>query len=256
LDSACGNGELTPIIVRFAGASGPPLGKIRHNRVQIESKKTSVELTDLKGVFESIAITNKWGSEESRSGAGSTLLYTYNLRHELENVVSRFEVTAFFDAPCGDFNWMKAVSFPEGMKYIGGDIVSSLIRANNLSHASASREFIEFDITKDRFPSCDMWFCRDCLFHLSFVSIFQALSGFCESNAKYVMMTNHVNTSRFRNRDIQSGDFRLLDFYIKPFNLPRNVLYLVPDYVFPFPRREMCVWSRAQIIAALKARRA
>jgi hypothetical protein len=214
------------------------------------------EVTDLKGVFQTIVSENKWGNKESRSGAGSTLSYTYNLRHELEKVVSKFEIMTFLDAPCGDFNWMRAVSFPKQMRYIGGDIVSSLIREINLTHASPSREFIEFDITKDRFPGCDLWFCRDCLFHLPFDLIFRALSGFCESDAKYVMMTNHLNTSRFRNKDIDSGDFRLLDFYIKPFLLPRNVLYVVPDYVFPFPRREMCIWSRAQIIAALKLSRA
>jgi hypothetical protein len=226
---------------------------MKHRRFHLDSTK-GVDVSDLKGVFEGIAFTNKWGSEESRSGAGSTLSYTYNLRHELEQIVSKFEVMTFFDAPCGDFNWMKAVSFPDEMRYIGGDIVSSFIRANNLDHASASKEFIEFDIAQDRFPSCDLWFCRDCLFHLSFDSIFRALSGFCESNAQYVMMTNHLNTSRFRNRDIESGAFRVLDFYIKPFNLPRNVLYAVPDYVFPFPRREMCIWSRAQIMSALKGR--
>ena len=209
-------------------------------------------MADLKSVFETIVSTNKWGDEESRSGAGSTLSYTYNLRRELENVVAKFEVATLFDAPCGDFNWMKAVSFPEEMKYIGGDIVSSLIQANNLAHASATRKFVEFDLTQDRFPTCDLWFCRDCLFHLSFDLVFRALSGFCNSDAKYVMMTNHLNTSRFRNRDIESGEFRLLDFYIEPFNLPRKVLYAVPDYVFPFPRREMCVWSRSQIVDALQ----
>jgi len=212
-------------------------------------------VADLKSVFETIVSTNKWGDEESRSGAGSTLSYTYNLRRELENVVAKFEVATLFDAPCGDFNWMKAVSFPEEMKYIGGDIVSSLIQANNLAHASATRKFVEFDLTQDRFPTCDLWFCRDCLFHLSFDLVFRALSGFCNSDAKYLMMTNHLNTSRFRNRDIESGEFRLLDFYIEPFNLPRKVLYAVPDYVFPFPRREMCVWSRSQIVDALQLSR-
>ena len=212
-------------------------------------------MTDLKSVFEAIVSENRWGSEESRSGAGSTLSYTYTVRNELTKVVAKFEIGTFFDAPCGDFNWMKAVSFPKEMKYIGGDIVSSLIQENHLKYSGANRDFIEFDITKDRFPNCDIWFCRDCLFHLSYDLIFRALSGFCESNAKYVMMTNHLNNSRFRNRDIESGDFRRIDFHQKPFRLPRNVLYAAPDYVFPFPRREMCVWSRAQVIAALKARR-
>jgi len=211
-------------------------------------------VANLKSVFETIASENRWGNEESRSGAGSTMAYTYNLRNELEKVVAQFKIATFLDAPCGDFNWMKAVSFPREMKYIGGDIVSHLIRENTSNYGSGSREFFEFDITKDRFPSCDIWFCRDCLFHLPFDLIFRALSGFCESDAKYVMMTNHLNTSRFRNKEIEIGDFRRLDFYSKPFRLPRNIHYAVPDYVFPFPRREMCVWSRAQIIAALKAR--
>ena len=212
-------------------------------------------MADLKSVFETIVSTNKWADEESRSGAGSTLSYTHNLRRELENVVAKFGVATFFDAPCGDFNWMKAVSFPEETKYIGGDIVSFLVLANNLSHASTSRKFVEFDLTQDQFPNCDLWFCRDCLFHLSFDLIFRALSGFCRSDSKYVMMTNHLNTSRLRNKDIESGGFRLLDFYIEPFNLPRKVLYAVPDYVFPFPRREMCVWSRSQIVDALQLSR-
>ena len=213
-------------------------------------------MSNLKSVFETIAYENRWGNEESRSGAGSTMSYTYNLRNELEKVVAKFEIATFLDAPCGDFNWMKAVSFPTKMKYIGGDIVPYLIRENNLNYSSPSREFIEFDITKDRFPSCDIWFCRDCLFHLPFELIFRALDRFCASDAKYVMMTNHLNTSRFRNKEIESGDFRRLDFYIKPFQFSRNIHYSAPDYVFPFPRREMCVWSRAQIITALKARSA
>ena len=226
-----------------------------------EKHSTSVGLegdgvSNLKSVFETIAYENRWGNEESRSGAGSTMSYTYNLRNELEKVVAKFEIATFLDAPCGDFNWMKAVSFPTKMKYIGGDIVPYLIRENNLNYSSPSREFIEFDITKDRFPSCDIWFCRDCLFHLPFELIFRALDRFCASDAKYVMMTNHLNTSRFRNKEIESGDFRRLDFYSKPFQFSRNIHYSAPDYVFPFPRREMCVWSRAQIITALKARSA
>ena len=213
------------------------------------------DLSDLKSVFENIVARNKWGDQESRSGAGSTLSYTYNLRHELKKFVAEFKVTTFFDAPCGDFNWMKEITFPKGMKYIGGDIASSLIRANNSHYASASKIFIEFDIAKGNFPDCDLWFCRDCLFHLSLDLIFKALSGFCNSTAKYLMMTNHLNTSNFRNRNIKSGDFRLLDFHIKPFYLPSDVLYRIPDYVFPFPQREMCVWSRSQIVDALQGRR-
>jgi hypothetical protein len=65
-------------------------------------------------------------------------------------------------------------------------------------------------------------------------------------------MTNHINVSGFKNEDIESGGFRLLDLFIEPFHLPRQVLHRVADYVFPFPQREMCVWSRDQIAGALQ----
>jgi hypothetical protein len=207
---------------------------------------------DLKSVFGQIVGANRWGSEESRSGPGSTLEYTYNLRHELERFVPAFGVTTFFDAPCGDFHWMKEVVFPQVMKYIGGEIVPELVRSNIAAHAGPARRFIEFDITSDVFPDCDLWFCRDCLFHLPIELIFRALQGFLRSNARYLMATNHINTSGFENTDIPSGEFRLLDLHLAPFNFPRDVLFKVADYVHPFPRREMCVWSREQVALALR----
>ena len=208
-------------------------------------------MTDLKNVFETIAATNHWGSVESVSGLGSTLSYTYNLRHELAGFLRDFKVKTLFDAPCGDFNWMRAVDVPDGMTYIGGDIAAPIVEANAAKYTSETRRFVEFDITKDAFPEADLWFCRDCLFHLPFALIVRALRGFCRSNIPFVMMTTHLNTTNFENRDIKAGDFRLLDFHLAPFNLPRDVLYLFPDYVYSFPRREMCVWSREQIARAL-----
>jgi hypothetical protein len=210
------------------------------------------EMSDLKRVFERIAATNHWGSSESRSGAGSTLRYTYNLRRELETFVQDFDLKTMFDAPCGDFHWMKEVGFPGHFEYIGGDVAPSLIQANTERHLKAGRQFREFDITRDAFPNCDVWFCRDCLFHLPFDLILQALTNFCRSNIRFVMMTNHINVSGFKNEDIESGGFRLLDLFIEPFHLPRQVLHRVADYVFPFPQREMCVWSRDQIAGALQ----
>ena len=215
------------------------------------TRSTSPQPTGLENIFDRIITANRWGGGESQSGPGSTLNYTYNLRHELESFIPAFGINTFLDAPCGDFHWMKEVAGPEGMQYIGGEIVASLVRYNNENHASASRRFIEFDITTDEFPECDLWFCRDCLFHLPLDLIFRALRGFCNSNAKLLMMTNHLNTSGFTNSDIPSGEFRLLDFFSEPFNLPREVLYRIADYVYPFPQREMCVWSRAQIVKAL-----
>jgi hypothetical protein len=210
--------------------------------------------TELEGVFDNIMALNRWGEGESRSGPGSTLLYTRNLRSQLEVFFKDFAVRSFFDAPCGDFNWMREVDFT-GIGYLGGDISRALIAHNGKAYAAADRSFIDFDISVDKFPTADVWFCRDCFFHLPEASIFQALRNFCESDIKLLMMTNHINATGFENADIEAGEFRLTDFYIEPYCLPRDVLFRIADYVHPFPQREMCVWTREQVAAALAGRR-
>jgi hypothetical protein len=213
-------------------------------------------MSQLGDVFEKIMSLNRWSGVESRSGPGSTLSYTLNLRAELERFLETFSIRRFFDAPCGDFHWMRHVNFPPGVTYIGGDIAPSLIAANNQRYAGAARRFLEFDVTRDEFPDSDIWFCRDCLFHLPNDAIFGALRNFARSRIPLLMMTNHLNTTGFGNVDIEAGEFRLLDFHSEPFNLPREVLFRVADYIHPFPPREMCVWTREQIVAALDARHA
>lgn len=104
----------------------------------------------------------------------------------------------------------------------------------------------------DVFPQSDVWFCRDCLFHLPQAYIFKALQNFCRSNIKFLMMTNHINAFGFENTDIPTGEFRLIDFFAEPYRLPREVLFRVDDYIDPFPAREMCVWTREQIAAAIE----
>ena len=66
-------------------------------------------MTQLADVFQGHADRNYWGNRESVSGDGSTLAYTHNLRHELAKFLRAFRVVSMFDAPCGDFNWMRAV---------------------------------------------------------------------------------------------------------------------------------------------------
>lgn len=194
---------------------------------------------------------NRWNSEESRSGPGSTLAYTVNLRHQLAAFVEEFKVQSLFDAPCGDFHWMNQVAFPEGFEYLGGDVAPSLVGRVARDFAGTGRRFVEFDIVTGTFPTADVWFCRDCLFHLSEAHVFAALRNFCRSQIRFAMITTHLNTTGFENVDIPDGEFRLLDLHAAPFHLPRDVKFRIADYIFPFPQREMCVWTREQIAAAI-----
>jgi hypothetical protein len=205
----------------------------------------------MKDVFEGIYVVNGWHDPESRSGVGSTLYYTLNIRQEIVAFVKKMEVKTFFDAPCGDFNWMRAVEFPSELKYIGGDISPSAIKDNQEKFTSDKVSFVEFDITQDVFPSADVWFCRDCLFHLSYKHIFKALSMFAASDIPYLFTTTHINDVGFKNFDIESGGFRPLDLYSPPFDLTRSIAFWAADAVYPHPRREMCVWTREQVREAL-----
>lgn len=210
-------------------------------------------MTELRDVFENIMAHNRWSGGESKSGPGSTLPYTVNLRAELARLVSEFEIARMFDAPCGDFHWMKEVAFAREVAYLGGDVSPSLIERLESEYGGPARRFFEFDIVKGDFPAADVWFCRDCLFHLSEANVLAALRNFSRSSINFAMITTHLNTTGFQNSDIPDGEFRLIDLHAAPYRLPRDVKFRVADYIFPFPQREMCLWTRDQIAAAIGA---
>lgn len=93
--------------------------------------------------------------------------------------------------------------------------------------------------------------CRDCLFHLSFEDTKSVFENYLESNIKFLLTTTHINNSGFLNKDIQTGDFRLIDLFSAPYNFPANPLAVIDDWIPPEPERQMCLWSREQVSLAL-----
>jgi hypothetical protein len=88
---------------------------------------------------------NLFGDPESRSGTGSSLQATRNLRPELSATFERFGIESVLDVPCGDFNWMKALDWSR-IRYLGGDIVEDMIRKNQAEHGSGNISFQVLDI--------------------------------------------------------------------------------------------------------------
>ena len=117
--------------------------------------------------FTKIYQENHWNDSGSRSGEGSTLENTQNVRNELPIVLRKYKIKSVLDAPCGDFNWMKSITQGISIKYIGGDIVKPMIEKNQAHHSSNSISFEHLDLTKNLLPEVDLMFCRDCFFHLS-----------------------------------------------------------------------------------------
>lgn len=150
---------------------------------------------------------NKWpaGYPETISGSGSTVRNTQNIRSSMPGIFSKYNIKSFFDAPCGDRNWIKQVDFT-GIDYFGGDIVPEIVEDINMENVSV------FDVRTDTPPDVDMWFCRDCLYHLCDDDIVKAIANMRNSNIKYFMITSHTedNHSNPQNQNIQTGGFRCL----------------------------------------------
>jgi len=205
----------------------------------------------MKEIFEKIIKENFWKrtpiDNESPCGPGSSVRYTENIRNCLPTLIEKFNIKRMLDAPCGDFNWMKLVVANLNIEYTGGDIVPSLIKNNNDLYKTDTVKFQVIDITVDKLPDADLMLCRDCLFHLSIESIQCFLNNFVNSNIKYLLTTTHYNDKNFKNTDISTGDFRLLDLFSAPFNFDKNVLYQIDDWIDGYPPRSMILLSREQI---------
>jgi hypothetical protein len=194
-------------------------------------------------VFETIYRDNLWDSAESRSGPGSELAYTAPLRSALGDWMHRHasDVTTFFDAPCGDLNWIRHVPMPAGWSYLGGDIVRPLIEENAQRYGAEGRRFRVHDIANDAIPDeVDAWLCRDVLFHLPFDLGVKAIARFRASKATYFLSTTFPGMAA-NTTDIEIGHYRDVNLAIAPYGLGEPI-ELLPDDPDPNPVRFVGVW--------------
>jgi hypothetical protein len=201
--------------------------------------------------FSKIYSDNLWTDAESRSGWGSSLANTALLRRDLAERLANMNVKTLFDAPCGDFNWMSHVPFPEGTHYLGADIVPDLIAALTTKYGDrAGHEFRVIDIVHDALPSADLWLCRDVLAHLPNADGLAVLRNFIASDIPYLLTTTYDVLSV--NSDTRPGGFRCINLRRPPFGLgkPRIRIW---DFIAPAPPRYLGLWSRDDVKAALSA---
>lgn len=175
---------------------------------------------DMRTLFSEIYRQNYWGDSQSFSGTGSNLEQTAVLRAELPRLLESIGAKSILDAPCGDYNWMRATDL-KTEKYIGADIVPEMIARNQQVYGSQTVEFRNLDITVDSLPEVDLIFCRDALVHFSYHDIFAVVANFKASKSRYLLTTTF--TERQSNRDIITGDWRTINLQIPPFNFPEPI---------------------------------
>ncbi|SFK61115.1 hypothetical protein SAMN04488036_101663 [Shimia haliotis] len=167
-------------------------------------------------VFSDYYRRNKWGDADSRSGKGSNLLATQELRKILPELVSELNVDSFLDLPCGDYFWMQHVDLGAS-RYTGGDIVSELISDNRASHGRDGVTFEVIDLIQGPIPRHDLVFTRDCLVHLSTEHVKAALRNIKASGSEWLLTTTYPGTGK--NAEISTGQWRSLDLEKSPFSL-------------------------------------
>jgi hypothetical protein len=190
-----------------------------------------------------------WGTDESASGHGSTVIYTQKLREGIEGLIKEKKIKSILDAPCGDYNWFRHVNRGD-VHYIGGDIVDAMIKDNQDKFGSDNTRFIKIDIINNELPVADMWLCRDVLFHFSYRDIVKALNNFLNSDIPYLLTTSH--TEHKVNKDIITGNYRLLNLEKSPFNFDVADLY-IEDWIEGYAVRNVCLWHKESIRAKIES---
>ena len=201
-----------------------------------------------RGTFTQAAEFFSNQKQESVSGPGSSLVQTSEIRRRLPVLFASLDIDSMLDAPCGDLNWMRHVDL-RLEKYVGIDIVPSIIEQNRRQFENRNRKFYVSDMTNDFLPRCTLVFCRDCLVHFSFEEIWATLRNFYNSGAEYLLTTTFPN--RQSNYDIQTGDWRPLNFQLEPFNFPAP-LRLINEHCTEgngkFSDKSLGLWKLSDIV--------
>lgn len=202
-----------------------------------------------KDVFTMIYQEELWKGSESVSGYGSGIKYTENLQETIVEIVNNFTIVSILDLACGDFNWMRYVVDKIPSSYLGVDIVDSLIEKNKSKYQNDKVKFTTLDIVNEEIPSADLVICRDVLFHLPNEDILRVINKIVDSPSTYLLITNHiaVGNDSFENIDISTGDFRRIDLFEPPFNLPKSFILSVDDWLYPDPPRTMVLFEVDQL---------
>lgn len=147
-----------------------------------------------KEVFTNIYKRNRWGKTRSdfNSGTGTTkpeIVSPYISMVAEKAVAEGFGGSVFVDLGCGDFRAGREL-LHSCSRYIGVDIVESLIERNKEMYETDQVIFLCLDIIRDDLPDGDVCFLRQVLQHLSNQQIDAVLGKL--DKYKWVLITEHL----------------------------------------------------------------
>jgi len=157
--------------------------KLEKLRIQNSSMST-------KEVFSAIYSNNMWGGETGTfcSGSGSQFELAKPYCEMVRKFVYEYDVKSVLDIGCGDFSVGQYLQLTN-VKYVGVDIVPSLIERNIKLFGSDLIEFKCLDVIEDELPTADLVLVRQVLQHLSNEQISKVLNKL--GSYRYVLVTEH-----------------------------------------------------------------
>lgn len=215
-----------------------------------EPLQINTTLPEREAIFDLAFRGHMWGGQ-SVSGPGSDLPATESLRPRLAFLFRQLGITSLCDVPCGDFHWLKEVDL-EGIRYIGCDIVSSLIAQNVERYGSEDRSFQQLDIVNEVPPKADLVLCKDILLHLTNAEITDMLRNIRKSGAQYVLINGQMTPTFAADQGVSNvningtnADTPKSDFgtEAKARLHGRNINLMLPPFSLPEPQL-MVMWNQ------------
>lgn len=181
----------------------------------------SEDIVSNSAIFSSIYERGEWGVDENQKGNSGSGSDPQNAKIYLSFLKSYLEdnsIQSVVDLGCGDWRLGRLINW-DGIKYLGIDVVESVINENTKNFASANISFIKADGTDYVLPKADLLICKDILQHLPYKDIQNIIKQF--SKFKYCIVINDVDPVKLtcENIDIPRGYYRCLDLTKPPFSL-------------------------------------
>jgi len=197
----------------------------------------------MKAAFTQIYARNIWGYG---SGEGSLAKHTKLYRRFLKRFIRDRQIKSVVDYGCGDWQFSRLINW-DGVRYLGLDIVDSLIEHNLKTYRKDNITFEVLAGTPAQLPDAELIILKDVLQHWSH----QSIKSFLPTIAKYkfALITNCVNPyGPTYNRDILDGDFRPLDLTRPPFSCEMSKVFEFTNRRGVFELRHKPRWKKIVLL--------
>lgn len=175
--------------------------------------------------FTNIYRNNVWGVG---SGPGSYAGNTKEYRYLLQSIFNNKHIKTYVDLGCGDWQIMRLIKIPENKKYVGVDVVKSVIDNNKKEFSQKNIDFQKISGDFANLPRGDILIVKDVLQHLPREMVWNFIDKVLP-HYKYALITHDTYEDIKEedvNRDILPGHFTYFDLTHPPYNLKNLQLIL------------------------------